>query len=196
MLYRESVLGARGAARRRRKEQERKSRKAVQLISGFRKWLFSLPKMFLPERIRSRKGGHLILNGLLVGALSLIVIGTVYLLEGVVPWLPSAYKLGSIFKYLALAGGVLCGAWVEVNFFAEHIRHYASMASLFQAAGMRFDDYLNWAEQAGKDRQEGVEKQAVANIQALIVAVGREALSENAEWLITHRVRPLEPVSV
>jgi hypothetical protein len=142
------------------------------------------------------RGSHLILNGLMIGALSLSAIGAVYLLEGAVPWLPSAYKLGSIFKYLALAGGVLCGAWVEVNFFAEHIRQYASMASLFQAAGLRFDDYLNWTEQAGKDRQEGLEKQAVANMQALIVAVGREALSENAEWFITHRTRPLEPVSV
>jgi len=28
------------------------------------------------------------------------------------------------------------------------------------------------------------------------VAVGREALSENAERLITHPTRPLEPVSV
>jgi len=151
---------------------------------------------FLPERIRSRKIGHLIFNSLLVVALCLVVIGTVYLLQGAVAWLPSTYKLGSIFKYLALAGGVLCGAWVEVNFFAEHIRQYASMASLFQAAGLRFDDYSNWAEQAAKDQQAGVEKQFVADIQALIVAVGREALSENAEWLITHRARPLEPVSV
>jgi hypothetical protein len=39
-------------------------------------------------------------------------------------------------------------------------------------------------------------KQVVANIQSRIVAVGREALSENAERLITHRTRPLEPVSV
>jgi hypothetical protein len=85
---------------------------------------------------------------------------------------------------------------VEVNFFAEHIRHYASMASLFQAAGQRFDDYFNWPEQAAKDQKEAVEKQIVAHIQSLIVAVGREALSENAEWLITHRARPLEPVSV
>jgi hypothetical protein len=30
----------------------------------------------------------------------------------------------------------------------------------------------------------------------LIVAVGREAESENAEWLTTHRTRPLEPVCV
>lgn len=196
MLYRESMRRPGRGAKNKETEQEKKSRRPERSISGFRKWLLSLPKMFLPEPIRSRKGGTLILNSLLVGALSLIVIGTVYLLEGVVPWLPSAYKLGSIFKYLALAGGVLCGAWVEVNFFAEHIRHYASMASLFQAAGLRFDDYSNWAEQAGKDRQEGVEKQIVANIQALIVAVGREALSENAEWLITHRARPLEPVSM
>ena len=196
MLYR---AGAPRIGRSRRNdgpEQEKKDKKSESLISGFRKWLFSLPKMLLPEQIQSHKGGHLILTSALVGALALLTIGTVYLLEGFVPWLPSAYKLGSIFKYLALAGGVLCGAWVEVNFFAEHIRHYASMASLFQAAGQRFDDYFKWAEQACKDRHEAVEKQVVGNIQALIVAVGREALSENAEWLITHRARPLEPVSV
>src|SRR5208283_1967637 len=116
-------------------EHEKRGRSSEPLISKFRNWLFSLPKMFLPEQVQSRKGGHLIHTSLLVGALALLTIGTVYLLEGFVPWLPPAYKLGSIFKYLALAGGVLCGAWVEVNFFAEHIRHYASMASLFQAAG-------------------------------------------------------------
>ena len=166
------------------------------MISGFRKWLASLPTKFLPKAMQSRKGGQLILNALLIAALSLIAVGTVYLLEGVVPWLPSAYKLGSIFKYLILAGGVLCGAWVEVNFFAEHIRHYASMASLYQTAGLHFDDYCKWAEQAANDRREEVEKEVVVKIQSLIVAVGREALSENAEWLITHRARPLEPVSV
>jgi hypothetical protein len=196
MLYGASTRPPGHSRRNDGREQELPRRKPKPSISEFEKWLFSLPKMFLPERIQSLKGGHLILNSLLVGALALVSIGTVYLLEGFVPWLPSAYKLGCIFKYLALAGGVLCGAWMEVNFFAEHIRHYASMASLFQAAGLRFDDYSNWAEQARKDQQEGVERQIVANIQALIVAVGREALSENAEWLITHRARPLEPVSV
>jgi hypothetical protein len=166
------------------------------LISEFRKWFFSLPRMLLPYRIRSRKGGHLIVNGLLSGALAFLIIGAVYLVEGLVPWLPSAYKLGSIAKYLTLAGGVLCGAWIEVNFFSEHIRHYASMTSLFEAAGVRFDEYFNWLERASQNEREALEKEVVANIQSLIVAVGREALSENAEWLITHRARPLEPVSV
>jgi hypothetical protein len=85
---------------------------------------------------------------------------------------------------------------VEVNFFAENIRRYASMASLFQAAGLRFDDYLNWSERASGEQKEAAQKQAVASIQSLIVAVGGEALSENADWLITHRARPLEPVNV
>jgi hypothetical protein len=136
------------------------------------------------------------LNSLLVGALTLLIIGTVYLLDGIIPWLPPANKLATIFKYLCLAGGVLCGAWLEANFFAENIRQYTSMASLFQAAGVRFDDYFNWLAQAGKDQRETVGKQVIANTQSLIVAVGREALSENAEWLITHRTRPIEPVSV
>ena len=196
VLYRASAPHLGRSAQKDRPEQEKKVRKLAPLVSKFRNWLFSLPKMFLPEQVQSRKGGHLILTSLLIGALALLTIGTVYLLEGFVPWLPPAYKLGSIFKYLALAGGVLCGAWVEVNFFAEHIRHYASMASLFQAAGLRFDDYFKWPEQATKDQKEAFEKQIVTHIQALIVAVGREALSENAEWLITHRARPLEPVSV
>lgn len=196
MLYCASAPGVRPSKQADRSGQDKKGREMAALVSKLRKWLFSLPKAFLPEQVQSRKGGHLILTSLLVGALALLTIGTVYLLEGCVPWLPPAYKLGSIFKYLALAGGVLCGAWVEVNFFAEHIRHYASMASLFHAAGLRFDEYFNWPERAAKDQQEAVAKQIVQHLQSLVVAVGREALSENAEWLITHRARPLEPVTV
>jgi hypothetical protein len=196
ILYRTNAPGVGPGRQRDRHEQEKKGGKLAPLVSKFRKWLFSLPRKFLPEQVQSRKGGHAILTGLLVGALALITIGTVYLLEGLVPWLPPAYKLGSIIKYLAIAGGVLCGAWVEVNFFSEHIRHYASMASLFEAAGLRFDEYFSWPERSAKDQKEAVEKQIVAHIQSLVVAVGREALSENAEWLITHRARPLEPVSV
>ena len=145
----------------------------------------------LARRPRALRGGHLFLNSLLIAAFALLAIGTIYLLGGVVP---TANKLGSILKYLALAGGVLCGAWIEVNFFAEQIRQYASMVSLFQAASQRFDDYFNWCEEAGKDQEKT--QQVVADIQSLFVAVGREALSENADWLIIHRARPLEPVSV
>jgi hypothetical protein len=61
---------------------------------------------------------------------------------------------------------------------------------------LRFDEYFNWPERAAKDQQEAVAKQIVQHLQSLVVAVGREALSENAEWLITHRARPLEPVTV
>jgi hypothetical protein len=148
----------------------------------------------LAMRTRSLRGGHLILNSLLIAAFALVAIGTVYLLGGAVPWLPPANKLGSILKYLALAGGVLCGAWVEVNFFAEQIRQYAAMVSLFQAASQRFDNYFNWHKAPGKDQERT--QQVVADIQSLFVTVGREALSENADWLIIHRARPLEPVSV
>jgi hypothetical protein len=148
-------------------------------------------------RIQSYKGRHhLVVDTLLSAALIMLIIGTIYLVAGIAPWLPSAYKLGSVAKYLALAGGVLCGAWVEVNFFSENIRRYASMASLFEAAGVRFDEYFSWLQRASKDQIETVRKQVVTNIQSLIVAVGREALSENAEWLIAHRARPIEPVSV
>ncbi|MBV9391213.1 MAG: hypothetical protein JOY96_04895 [Verrucomicrobia bacterium] len=165
------------------------------LLSAFYRGLIAFPPMFLPKQIQSCQGGRFILKSVLVVSLSLVVIGTVYLLEGAVPWLPTAYKLGSVFKYLALVVGVLCGAWVEVNFFAEHIRHYASMASLFEAAGMRFQDCFDGIGQNSEAPKGTPEMQVIADVRSLIVAVGREALSENAEWLITHRARPLEPVS-
>ncbi|MBV9998921.1 MAG: hypothetical protein JO015_07380 [Verrucomicrobia bacterium] len=138
---------------------------------------------------------RLITNGLTVIALTLFILGTVYLLGAIVPWLPSARNLGSILKNLVLTGGVLCGAWMEVNFFEENLRRYASMVSLFQAAGPRFDHYFNLPERVPPDQKAAAERHALTGLQALLVAVGSEALSENAEWLITHRVRPLEPVS-
>lgn len=146
-------------------------------------------------RTGSLPGRHLIINGLKVIALTLFILGTVYLLGAIVPWLPPARNLGSILKNLALTGGVLCGAWMEVNFFEENLRRYASMVSLFQVAGPRFDDYFNLPERVHPDQKAAAEQQALARIQAVLVAVGSEALSENAEWLITHRTRPLEPVS-
>ncbi len=146
MLYRETYARGRATASRGGQGQPES------LIGGFRQRFFLLPRMFLPDRVRSLKCGNLMLNSLLSAALVLLIVGTVYLLEGVVPWLPSAYKLGSISKYLVLAGAVLCGAWVEVNFFAEHIRHYSSMASLFQAAGVRFDEYFDWLKKPARTR--------------------------------------------
>lgn len=148
-----------------------------------------------PQQTRSLPGRRLITNALWVAVLSLFTLGTVYFLEGIVPWLPPARNLGTIFKNLALTGGVLCGAWMEINFFEENLRRYASMASLFQAAGLRFEDFVSLPERVQPDQKAAAERQALANIQALLVTVGSEALSENAEWLIAHRTRPLEPVS-
>jgi hypothetical protein len=177
-------------------EKERNHRKPQPLHAQLANALSSLPGMFLPERVRSSRGGNLLLSTLLVLALTSLIVGAVYQLEGLVPSLPSARNLGGIFKYLVFAGGVLCGAWVEVNFFSENIRRYASMASLFQTGGLRFDDYLTWSEYGEGEQREAAQRQAIASIETLIVAVGREALSENADWLTTHRARPLEPVSV
>jgi hypothetical protein len=177
-------------------EEQKQELTAQRRLHSWVDRLVSLPSMLIPDRARWSETGRLLINVLLVAAFTLILIGTIYLLEGVVPVLPSANKLGSIFKYLTLAGGVLCGAWVEVNFFAEHARHYGSMASLFQAAGQRFDDCIAWSEKTEGVSNEAARKRIIDSLRSLIIAVGREALSENADWLIMHRSRPLEPVSV
>jgi len=60
----------------------------------------------------------------------------------------------------------------------------ASLYSTLAVAGVRRT--LNKPARTRKKRLKNI---VVANLQSLIVTVGREALSENAEWLITHRTR-------
>jgi hypothetical protein len=43
------------------------------------------------------------------------------------------------------------------------------------------------------DSTDWTRNRLVAEVQEILYQVGCEALSENAEWLILHRARPLEP---
>jgi hypothetical protein len=50
----------------------------------------------------------------------------------------------------------------------------------------QFDERSAKGDDAGADEM-------IADIQAMLYELGRESLEENAEWLILHRARPLEP---
>lgn len=90
--------------------------------------------------------------------------------------LPSAHPLmGTFGLTLALAG--LLHLYVKTRAFAEHARQYERLGILFERA----DRVLNRA----------IEAEHVKAAAAVIAEAGREALQENADWLLLHRERPV-----
>ncbi|MBL9151866.1 MAG: hypothetical protein JNK37_05260 [Verrucomicrobiales bacterium] len=85
------------------------------------------------------------------------------------------------FIMLIAMGGVLaglCHEYLEKRLFEKQARSYGWMASLYETALRRFDPL--------------VEKGEYAQAQSLIRELGREALAENADWVIYHREREPE----
>jgi hypothetical protein len=162
---------------------------------GFlKRWARSPMEGILAQRTLSLPNGRMLLVALLTVALVLLVVGASSLFwKG--PLLPGADRICGIFKNISFAGSVLCGAWIEFNFFEENLRRYESMGTLFQAAERRCADHLDWLKSVPVDERVSAHAKAIANIQELLVGVGSEALSENSEWLIAHRTRPPEPIS-
>jgi hypothetical protein len=63
--------------------------------------------------------------------------------------------------------------------FSEHAKQYARMARVFSLARKRLDSANDTTL---TDRTRGV-----------LLQLGREALAENAEWILLHRERQIEP---
>lgn len=61
---------------------------------------------------------------------------------------------------------------------AEHIKRFSRMSTLFDAAAQQIDELL-------KENKD-------AEVRAILRELGREALSENGDWVLLHRERPLE----
>lgn len=97
-----------------------------------------------------------------------------------------------------LVGGLLL-AYSEKSLFSEHGRQYRAMHALMEAAGRRLDDLFAEAETQindGSDEARLYLKEIIAEIQRLLLEIGKQALDENAEWLLLHRSRPVEIPSV
>jgi hypothetical protein len=93
-----------------------------------------------------------------------------------------------------LLAGALMLAWQERRFYSEEYRNYCSMRILYVAAKRRLDSILEELESPENNRnQDWTRQRLVAEAQDVLYQVGCEALNENAEWLILHRARPLEP---
>ena len=96
-----------------------------------------------------------------------------------------------IFAGSSSVAGALMVAWAEKQLYSEEAYHFNSMAIIFRAAEERLACLL---KQAGESADSAVQDKAIKEAQELLLALGKEALNENAEWLILHRSRPMEPV--
>ena len=94
-------------------------------------------------------------------------------------------------KWLLFTSGGLDHWWVANKFFAENLRRYSAMAGLFRGADDRLRSLLE--SLVGKTVSTNETRSAITEIQQIYVAVGREALNENADWLLMHRDKRLDP---
>jgi hypothetical protein len=93
-----------------------------------------------------------------------------------------------------LLSGALILAWQERRFYSEEYRNYCSMRALYKSADRRLGLILRDLESSmHRQSDDWTRQRLVAEAQDILYQLGREALSENADWLILHRARPLEP---
>ena len=90
-----------------------------------------------------------------------------------------------------LIGGLTL-AWAERNFYAEVHRNYSAMRMLYSSADFRLKKILERLESMNV-KDEVLRRRSLEEAQDILFNLGCEALNENAEWLILHRARPLEP---
>lgn len=120
--------------------------------------------------------------------LSLATFLVVFLLSRC-PVVPKLHDSVIIFGASFSVAGALMIAWAEKLLYSEEAYHFNSMAIAFRAGDERLAHLLHLA---GKD--PGAAPALVEQARELIFMLGKEALDENAEWLILHRARPMEPV--
>jgi hypothetical protein len=127
-------------------------------------------------------------------------LGAVWLCCSLPIWFqtfPKTDALGSILAGALFLSGGLSIAWAEKTLFSELAYQYNTMAGLFRTAVSRMDSELMELERllpTADSEKDTLFDQEVKRVQDFLAAVGKEALDENAEWLLLHRARPLEPV--
>ncbi|MCB1231625.1 MAG: hypothetical protein KDN19_15245 [Verrucomicrobiae bacterium] len=108
--------------------------------------------------------------------------------------LPGPFDFMIVGMGACLVGGALLIAYAEKRLLSEHAYQYGAAASLFASARLRLERNLSAMEKAVEKGDQDAFHEAREKIQDLLLALGKEALDENSEWLILHRARPMEPV--
>ena len=80
--------------------------------------------------------------------------------------------------FVCAAAAALSHEHAEIQAFAAHSRRYEWMYSLFSRASIEYDALL-----ADSD---------LVRVETLLRELGREALAENSDWVLQHRIRPVK----
>lgn len=127
---------------------------------------------------------------------------------------PSPAVMWALSSGVYLLLGAMSVAYAEKNLLSEHAMQYNAMATMCRAAYRRILGHLEQLEplldeldhrkehgHASTSKGEISDQLLEARIQAHIRSIqsllkksGQQFLDENAEWLILHRSRPMEPV--
>lgn len=105
---------------------------------------------------------------------------------------PSRANMILLWRNLLFAMGGVLHSWIIAKFFEENIQRYAAMRDLFRNAALRLERSMQRLESQPGDKT--VRRQTIKQMQRLLVGLGSEALSENADWLLMHRSHPVEPL--
>ena len=110
-------------------------------------------------------------------------------------YLPNDHNWWIILNGVVLLAGGLSLAWTERNFHTEEHRSFSSMRMLYHSANLKLQDILDQMEPLKHDpKLRALDWERLrSEAQDLLYNLGCEHLSENADWLIYHRARPLEP---
>jgi len=122
------------------------------------------------------------------------------LLAGLGSWSPPVVTWWTWAVGINLLSGAMSIAYAEKSLLSEEAMQYNAMAAMHRAALRRIAGHLKQAEQLLADESMADELRSarvdahIAAVQSLLEEAGLQCLDENAEWLILHRSRPMEPV--
>lgn len=126
------------------------------------------------REIKRLKKINRVANFLLIGGFTLIAVNMVYhwfignSQHALILYIASIFPIGA---------GLLFG-YAEKRSLAAHARQYEKMSALFAKAKRQLEESLS--------------RDGFADAQEIIYELGKEALKENGDWVLTHRDRPIE----
>lgn len=118
-------------------------------------------------------------SGWLILAVSILTLGLI--VNELAP--PPTHHLREVFLFLIsvfAAVSALIHGYADKSAWSYHAREYARMSELYRSASKELSSML---------QPDSQEPEAA---RALFRSLAREALSENADWLLAHRERPIE----
>ena len=109
-----------------------------------------------------------------------LVFSVVVAVYGVIVTKPSALR--NLLIMLMASGPAVAALWIayaEKQGWEKHVKEYARNAALFEHAHKLIENFATSQAPA-----------AFSHIQRVLLELGKEAITENAEWAMLHRVKP------